>query len=191
MSVYVTDSLDIFEKKINKMFDRSTSYFEKHNSFLDDNYYFVEHDKLELPIDNLDDKQILKIINKKTIESILLKMEMKTLYIPKMMNKEEIFKHTFNTIKRYQWKAGGFFIDSMRWKNLEYSDKDDDLAKNNIFRLTNTINNFDVSSDETGEYVEVLITKLNSLSSNYVFKMKKFEMSNNPYVNLVLVISRV
>ncbi len=147
----------------------SCNYINEHNLIMEKNYLFNEETTLtkEIINNNISDLNIIDLIGKKKIFSILLKKELKEInIIPKKYNNlESLVVDAQKLINKYHWKAGGFYVNSYIW-NCEKS------YINNNYVFINSIYEKNDDHDFT-EYMNLLINKLNGLSIDHKFTYDK------------------
>ncbi len=111
---------------------------------------------------------VLKCLTEKDIRHILLKYELK--YIqrkPSCVSLEQFKKIAIKYLHRYQSKAGGFRIGDCDWTIHDTTSRKYTINANEIV-FENTINDNELHTRETVEYLEGILRLLNSISSQVV-----------------------
>ena len=129
--------------------------------FIHNNLYKLD----EIELKNI----VLKCMTSKDIIKYLLSYELKNYNIKcvEQMSLDEFLPIALSYLNRYQWKAGGFFIEDDQWTVYRHGDYDmnTDVKENEIL-FENTIY-FTYSHDhDTAFYLDNLIDILNSIASN-------------------------
>lgn len=147
---------------------KEESYFTQHNSFIDKNYLNISYPSINKIPDNRNSKlNELNKLSDELIDMILLKMEIRsknnTCELQKNATSTEVINKTIEIIHKYQWKIGGYYIDSWNWNICNNT-------KILLGSLTNTINTYDSENDEVSDFFDLLINKLNDTMNNYEFE---------------------
>jgi hypothetical protein len=194
-------------KYINKS-DEMKLYNEMHKIALLQNYimdenigpmFSDEHDinKVELAknicsknLCNIEygEKNILasKCISEKKIDMELLKFELKYLPVTTVNYMElDDFKLAAKALlKKYQWKAGGYYIEDIDWithkKGSKYS-----LGANQLV-LENTIDTSDCHSEEFVNFMKKILNILNNMANNIDVRIK-YETSKTDSLTWIII----
>lgn len=84
---------------------------------------------------------------------------------PKPMSLDEFHVEACKLLQRYQHKAGGFMLEDIDWCIKRYPNQQYDMRKNEIL-FVNTINVTDTENTETDTYLDLLVDRLQSLTTN-------------------------
>lgn len=153
-------------------------YFSKHNKIIDSNYLFIKYPAIkQIPSTQKEKIELLSGIDPRIIDSLLLKMEMLSSQKKENHSTDSVIKKTLDILSRYQWKCGGYHIDSLKWelvtkknaKDLDYTIDDKSIV------LINTINSDLENDKDTKDFFDMLDKKLNKISKNHVFEIKSYE----------------
>ena len=112
-------------------------------------------------------KLLLKCLGVNDIKKNLLAFEFKH-YKRKTvptMTLDHFEKIAFEIINRYQWKAGGYYIEDQEWTVHRPGSSEYDVKKNELL-FENTIDKFDLDSEELDEFLSTLKEHLNSVAEN-------------------------
>lgn len=120
--------------------------------------------------DRMDDceKRLLlqKVLTSNRVNNELLKFELKYYQpTPVNMSLETFGKKAYRLLKRYQGKAGGFYIEDNEWALYDHTSEKYRLRKNKVI-FENTIDILDSKDNETIKFIKRLVNKLNYLADN-------------------------
>lgn len=124
-------------------------------------------------------KTLLKCMNIYGIGRELLKFELKN-YIPisKYMNTDQFINTALRLMKRYQCKAGGFYLEDYEW-TVYYNDfKNIDVASNEIY-FENSLDKNNAKDNETIRYMDRITCLLNKIALNVTISYKFYESKND------------
>lgn len=128
-------------------------------------------------------KLLFKYCGQDFLNNELLKLEFYNFY-PNNKQKlklTEVFTLTQKIINKYQWKAGGFFIDDLEWI-LE--NKDDNYV------LKNTIDNLDSRDNDTINFMKNICRIINGHVSNYKLNFDIQEDTVNKISRLLFYVEK-
>lgn len=136
-------------------------------------------DKLSL---NEKKKMMLNIITEKQVDKFLLRYEYKNIKLDKLenVNINEFTKYVLSFIKRYQWKAYGFYIEDNDWII--------DKTNKNKIKLVNTIFDNDVYDNDTDYFLESLVDKLDDITDDFEVSYNIFEDDEEKEINYLNII---
>ena len=177
------DILDKYKGKIKEMkMYNSLHSIDASNCYMSDE----ERDKRYFKKNSLDTQNIAKYIHKNydrmdeqekrfllqkvmtstKVNNELLKFELKYYQpSPREMTLEEFKKKASRYLRRYQGKAGGFYIEDNDWELYDHTSEKYRLRKNKIV-FENTIDIVDSRDNETIKFIKRVVNKLNRLCDN-------------------------
>lgn len=150
----------LYDKEMNYATDDEVDYDEKplatkiHDSF----------DKMNIT----QKKNMLKqIYNLKQIDRELLKFELKH-YTPntKFNTLSEMVDYTKKCLQRYQWKAGGFYIEDSEWEDHDENSTQFSVKKNE-YMLLNSVDKKDAYELNLKKFLLLLEKHLDKASDKY------------------------
>lgn len=165
---------------------RTDDYFKALEEYHDNNYghelYLLKKFKLTEEnkkvgqyihdnYDNMDLKQrkdyLFEHIDPMEVNKLLLKMELDT-WFPKpvkSMSKEEFIDQFNLLMKRYQCKAGGYYLNEFMWK-VRDTDFRETIVEDDEFYLQNTIDTRQAKHFDTVFFLTKIAQKLSLLADN-------------------------
>lgn len=112
-------------------------------------------------------KILIKTMTNKEIRSQLLRYELKFYEQQHRfeLSLDEFKREVFHILNRYHHKAGGFKIDDRIWMCHDHTSKRYKIHSNEIV-FENTISSDYIDDSECYKYLQLLIKRLNTLSTN-------------------------
>lgn len=142
-------------------------------------------------LDKMDDTEIkntiIKCLSNDQIKSLLLNFELENYKekTQKEISLEDFLKKALSIIKRYHWKAGGFFFEDDEWVVHKSNSSKYEIKENELI-LENTINLIDLSDSLTESYLKNLENRLESIAENIEINLKS-RSSNKSKIIYVLI----
>lgn len=147
---------------------------------------------------NTMDNYEMKIISSKCmdineIKKTILAFEFKN-YKPEIsadiISLEEFSKKATKIIAKYQGKAGGFLIEDSEWTIHKQDSIKYEIRENELL-FENTLSFFDDEDDETEEFLDCLISRLNTIASNIKVHLKFKEHTYSKVLSILLWITDI
>ena len=143
-----------------------------HNNFSDDTEPNTMKDTL------------LKCMTIKQMKKILYEYELKYYKLKDQgtSSLEEFKEQAEKIIKRYQWKGGGYYIEDIEWTVYTHATSDGFqnnstyTVKDNQILFENSVHNLNAHDNDTINYMNRLVSRLNNLASNIEVE---YEFYNN------------
>lgn len=133
-------------------------------------------------------KLLPKHVSEQRIERELLKYELKH-YIPtkEKHNLKSFLRETMSLLKRYQCKAGGYYIEDYEWTVYENDFKNREVSSNDIY-LENSIDKFDAKDYDTVLFMKRIIRILDSLSDDIdvTYEMEESKEDDLSWVYIIV-----
>lgn len=110
---------------------------------------------------------VAKCIPSQYMRGMLLKYELEH-YVPNKLEYVSLYEIkplVQNILFKYTWKAGGFSIEDNEWLVYDHTTTCHTVKEYELL-FTNTISISECYSDETCEFMHLLVTRLNNLANN-------------------------
>jgi hypothetical protein len=134
-------------------------------------YIYNNYDKM----DEIEMKLfVLKCMDINEIKRTLLLYELKNYQHKSPKNTKTLneFKYdALKVLKRYHWKAGGFFVEDSDWIIHNTTSTNHEIRENELL-FENTISRCDVDDDETDMYLQLLVDRLNLIAKNITVEIR-------------------
>ena len=117
----------------------------------------------------------LKCLTPIEIKKILLSYELKNYECSVPLKKLSLLEfkcQALNVFNKYQSKAGGFLLEDNQWIVYDSSSTLHEIKENELL-FENTIDMCDVDDDETDEYLECIVSKLNLIAKNISVEIRQ------------------
>lgn len=143
------------------------------------NFLFNNLDKMS---DKNKKEYLLKCFNQTDIKRELLRFELKNYTpIPKDLNADNFIKSALALLKRYQWKAGGFYLDDDDW-NVYFDNENHDDKNYDYICFENSIDKFDAKDTDTILFLKRIRHILGNISTTAEVSYSMHESKNDDLV---------
>jgi hypothetical protein len=175
--------LKVLEKE-RQIFKRINDYNKKFNDKMKRNYFFDSDNNLkkqkeqinrEINVDELNDVEIINFYqkcNEKKLAKIcrqkvlMLELEnFRPINLIKNMPINNFKNEAMGILFKYQHKAGGKLLENIDWVCYSHGNKMNNVMENELL-LENSLSKCDEEDDDTFYYLELLVNRLNLISSN-------------------------
>lgn len=188
------DELNKIESEISS---KIIEYNEKYNKYKEKkllNNFNGNHEiakKITNSFDETNDENTKKLFdeisNYNALKHHLLKYELNYLILDPINNatRENIIEKIIFYLNRYQFRAGGYFLEDFNWKIYYPTDTKYNLLESQII-FENSTNEYGAENNETIEFLEKIVKLLNNITPNLNAKYK-FKHTHNVVWVIIIV----